>query len=100
MYMTTVALAATEGAPQRRLDSNLVVDLLWALAAPELGIQHLRVVTGPGRIRLVVFSVAADARSGALAGKSLCENAIRSAPQLRGWYVEPGAADRPVARSD
>lgn len=87
MYMASVALAASGEARHRELDPNLVVDLLWALAEPGLGIEHMRVTTGPGHIEVVFFSAAPDAQSVAVTGIHLCETATSSAPQLQGWYV-------------
>ncbi|MGW5717864.1 hypothetical protein ACWEVP_16990 [Amycolatopsis sp. NPDC003865] len=87
--MTGVALAATEEAPHQHLDPALLVDLLWALATPEMGIQHLRAATAPGKARLIIFCTAADPHSGASAGRRLCEGVVGSAPQLRGWFVLP-----------
>lgn len=87
--MTGAALAATDQAPHQHLDRALLVDLLWALATPEFGIQHLWAATEPGRARLIIFADGVDEHSAALAGRRLCEAAVGSAPQLRGWYVLP-----------
>lgn len=93
MYMASVTLAASGEATHRELDPHLLVDLLWALAEPGLGIEHMRVATSPGRIEVVFFSTAPDAHSVAVTGIHLCETAASSAPQLRGWFVVPIAGN-------
>lgn len=85
--MASVALAASDEARQRELDPHVLVDLLWALADPGLGIEHMRAAAGPGQIEIIFFSTASDAQAASRISNRLCEKATTSAPQLRGWYV-------------
>ncbi|SDZ35341.1 hypothetical protein SAMN05421504_113101 [Amycolatopsis xylanica] len=85
--MASVALAATGGARHHDMTADVVVDLLWALAEPDSGLEHVRAATSPGRVDVILFSIAENALSAAEAGARLCELATTTAPQFEGWRI-------------
>lgn len=85
--MAQVTLAATVEATNWELNPNLVADLIWVVATPEHGLEHLHAVTQPGRIDVVVFHLAVDTAMARHASRRLCQLAISTSPQLYGWRI-------------
>jgi hypothetical protein len=86
--MTGVTLAAREITANRDLDSAAVHGLLWALATPDMGLEHARVLMRAGRIEIAIFCMArtaADARASAIA---ICTLACRDSALLSGWNID------------
>lgn len=86
MYVTIVTLVP-ESDESPDPDSTLVHDVIWALATPETGLQHVRVSVRTNAVDIVLFcstQVAAHAHHAAVA---LCQRVCAISPLLHGWRV-------------
>jgi hypothetical protein len=87
MYMATVALTATDEAPNRDIDPKLVTGIIWALAGLEHALEHVHAISHPGRIDIVVFHLVSNGATARFIGHRLCQLAITTSPQLSGWRI-------------
>lgn len=62
-----------------------LADILWALARPADGIEHIRVAAGTGRAVITYFLRADDDLSAIATAREVTDRAIGQAPALRGW---------------
>ncbi|MBB1254257.1 hypothetical protein [Streptomyces alkaliterrae] len=60
-------------------------DILWALASPRDGIEHIHVAPAPGRALITYFLRAADDHTALGTARLVTDRAISHSPALRGW---------------
>jgi hypothetical protein len=81
-----------------RLSPEIVADILWAVALPADGLEHVRARHGPGgQIDLAIFhrtDLVAQNPEDCLA---LCRRAIATAPALTGWTAQRLRTAHPYA---
>lgn len=74
-----------------------LADILWALARPLDGIEHIHVAPGPGRAVITYFLRTHDDRTALSTARNVTDRALSQAPGLRGWRrIRP--YDRPHDR--
>lgn len=88
--MATVTLIATRNAACGILDPGVVTDILWMVASPDDGLEHVHSHSAARRIDLTLFHRSRSHRDATRAATRLCERAIRHAPALRGWALAGG----------
>lgn len=86
VYMTTVRLRATSQA-NLAIEGAAIHDVLWARATPEVGLEHVHVVVGPGTVDITIFCRSANGTEASHSAVLICELACRDSPALHGWQV-------------
>lgn len=87
MYMTVVTLSTTKNAATTHLNRATLNDAIWAFAAPEARLEHVRVAVRPNQLDIVMFcggSTAGEVHATAIA---ICQRICEGSPLLRGWRV-------------
>jgi hypothetical protein len=72
------------GPVDQLLSAMVVTDLLWSHARLDDHIEHIRVTSGPGWAKVVVFTPAADRT----VLTDFIRRALNDSPSLAGWRVE------------
>jgi hypothetical protein len=68
------------------LSPEIITDILWGVALPSDGLEHVRARPGPERrIDVVIFHRTDPVPEGRENGLALCQRAIDIAPALKGW---------------
>jgi hypothetical protein len=68
--------------------AHALVDILWAHATPEYGMEHIRARTSPAGIGIVLFIRAANADiAQAKAGRLMTEALASGATGCRGYFI-------------
>ncbi|MBV7699285.1 hypothetical protein [Streptomyces sp. TRM70350] len=64
---------------------HALADILWALARPGDGIEHIHVAPDVGSAVITYFLRAGDDRSAIATARQVTDRAISHAPALHGW---------------
>jgi len=84
-----VRLAPSSEVADRRLDAELLVDVLWAVAGPRCRVEHISASAGRGQMDVGVY-VQADSQIAAdRTVRELLAHATLTVPLLRGWDIRP-----------
>ncbi|WP_158717805.1 hypothetical protein [Streptomyces sp. NRRL F-2664] len=94
--MTVVVLSASPDQPALLLDGNLVTDVIWSTATTGDRLEHVYTRSTAGRLDIVLFPLAADAREAAATADRIIHRALTGAPFLAGWTP---ARDPPAERA-
>jgi hypothetical protein len=62
-----------------------LADILWAVARPVDGIEHIHIAPGAGQAVITYFLRAGDDGTALSAARRVTDRAISQAPVLRGW---------------
>jgi len=87
MYLTTAALMPAARAEQERLDASEVAALLWSVADPDDGLEHISVRIGDQQIEVGCFHRAATLLAANRATHRMCRRAVAAHDQLQAWDV-------------
>lgn len=87
MYMTVVTLSTTESAPATHLNRATLNDAIWAFAAPEARLEHVRVALRPHQFDIVMFCGGRTADEAHATAIAICQRVCEGSPLLRGWRV-------------
>ncbi|MGW5346693.1 hypothetical protein [Streptomyces sp. NPDC004050] len=88
MVPVHLTLTQTGGGAVDESQAHALVDLLWAHATPECGIEHIRARTSPDGIEIILFIRAVNTDTAqAKAGRRLAEALASGATGARGYSV-------------
>jgi hypothetical protein len=85
--MTVVTLTRSRSDADYRADRAVIQDVVWALAEPAAGLEHIHVTTLGREIRVVLFLKAPTPDDARLAAIRLCAKACRDSPAFQGWEI-------------
>lgn len=90
MQIVVVTFRPPPDAERRDIDPGVLVDILWASAAPDDGLEHIRARADPrpGDLSLaLLLRSSTEEESSTEPVRELCGRAIASSPALTGWTV-------------
>ncbi len=91
MYPVTVSIRRDLLSAESGLDPVGLVDILWAHARPEDGLEHIAQHANDGTVDVTLFVKSDAPESAYLAAVRVCRSALQTARPLAGWEL---AADR------
>lgn len=88
MHLVQLRLTSSTGPAPDDADAHLIHDVLWALAPPGAGIEHIRARAGPDGIDLTLFlrHDVPDSDPDRYA-RALLATVARLSPALRRWHL-------------
>jgi hypothetical protein len=86
MYMVAAKLS---GSADRSLpDAQDLSDLFWAHCEAADGVEHVRCISGPGKVGVLLFVQCRDANGAVAAAAAVCQRIIGDVPLLCGWHLD------------
>lgn len=86
MHLVQLRLTRPAGPAPREVDAHLIHDVLWALAPPGAGIEHIRARAGPDGIDLTFF-LRHDIPDPDRYARTLLATLARTSPALSAWSI-------------
>lgn len=85
--MTVVTLTMRQYDKWPQVNTAIVHDIIWALAAPDVALEHAHVVKFGRELRIALFFNARTPIEARSAGLRLCALACNFSPALQDWEV-------------
>lgn len=89
MHLAIITLAAHPLTADRSLDTQVLIDALWAMAQPSDGIEHISAKTGTRHAQIGLYLLADSQANAERRAYAVLERAIASARLLHGWHISP-----------
>jgi len=87
----TLFTLTSPGHPHSRLSAPVIVDVLWAAAAPGDRIEHISARSAPRHIDIGIYTRRTPEQDpDPPAAEGVVRRALASAPLLRGWTLSTG----------
>ena len=87
VYMTVVTLATRKMDSGHQIRRETVHDVIWALATPELSLQHVHVKASGNKLDIVLFVNSPSSAAARSAGLGVCMRACRVSAVLQDWEI-------------
>lgn len=86
MYMIA---AAIKGTPRRDIpEAEGFAEVFWAHCELADGVEHIRYMSRPDRIGILLFIQGRDSDRAVAAARSVCERVVSKVPTLNSWSLD------------